>query len=123
MTTTNQCEVVKTFLDHLTKADYDSGKDFMVISRRTAFRRELFKKKKKNNIYTLCIIPAGFQEKQRVSSACELPKLLVETLCDFALAQKNYSEMKFQPANNDGSGLKENEVSTHHFSLIFFPLP
>jgi hypothetical protein len=52
-----------------------------------------------------------FQEKQRSVSLNNVwPKSLFDILCDFALAEKNYSDTNFEPAKNKMLARKEDEV-------------
>jgi len=73
-----QEEIVRTFFEHFTQANYDKAKDFM--------------------------------EKQRSEVLCNAwPKSLIDVLCDFALAEKNYSDTNFEPAKNKTPARKEDE--------------
>lgn len=51
-----------------------------------------------------------FMEKQRSIFVSYLwPKSLFDILCDFALAEKNYSDMNFEPSKNKSPVRKEDE--------------
>jgi len=95
----NANDVIQTFMDHLEKSNYDKGSDFLVKISQTVF----------DNSGTVTQTPV-FQKRQLLSSECELPKLLIDTLCDFALAEDNYSEMQFEPEKPKTVERKDNEV-------------